>query len=138
MSHSLDASAVETEASRSTEVTLSHKRRRYSLAFKLRIIAEADSCIRTGELTSLLRREGIYSSTLGDFRKQKARGDLEGKLKDRAMSAAADPSLVKELSAAEREVRRLNRELARARALLDLQKKVSELLGLSLEATEQA
>ena len=55
------------------------KQRRYSTSYKLRIIEIADACTAPGELASLLRKEGIYSSTLSDFRKQKDRGDLDRK-----------------------------------------------------------
>src|SRR5487761_2441802 len=56
--------------------TLPPKLRRYTVAYKLRIIDEADACTAPGAVGALLRREGIYFSTLKDFRKQKARGDF--------------------------------------------------------------
>ena len=114
------------------------KQRRYSASFKLRFIDMADACTAPGELASLLRKEGIYSSTLSDFRKQKARGDLDRKSgSGRAAKAAIpDSQTLKQLASAERENRKLRRELEHAKALLDLQKKVSELMGISLEAQE--
>ena len=57
----------------SPEETLPPKRRRYTIAFKLRMIEQADASTMPGALAMLLRREGIYFSTLQDFRKQKAR-----------------------------------------------------------------
>lgn len=60
----------------STEVPVAPRKKRYTPAFKLRLIEEADRCHAPGELGALLRREGIYFSTLTDFRKQKARGDI--------------------------------------------------------------
>lgn len=144
--------------------TLPPRLRRYSTAFKLRIIEEADACVEPGALSSLLRREGIYFSTLKDFRKQKARGDFnavaasyksrngskskpqeakddgqgsQGKSRSvRSEASALGVAESDSLAAAEREIRRLRRELARANALLDLQKKVSELMGFSLEDPE--
>jgi transposase-like protein len=98
----------------------------------------ADACTAPGELASLLRREGIYSSTLNDFRKQKARGVLDRKSvspKD-AKATAPNSQALKDLAASERENRRLRRELEKARILLDLQKKVSELMGVSLDPQE--
>jgi L-alanine-DL-glutamate epimerase-like enolase superfamily enzyme len=59
--------------------TKSPKQRRYTTAYKLRIIAMADACTNPGEVASLLRKEGLYSSTLADFRRQKLRGALEPK-----------------------------------------------------------
>ncbi len=140
MSHSIDPTQVPETTTSSNEVNPSPRKRRYSVAFKLRLIEEADRCINEpGELAALLRREGIYFSTLGDFRKQKAKGLLDSK-RTKALPSTpkerTDPKVVAELAASEREVRRLKRELERARALLDLQKKVSELLGLSWEPTD--
>jgi transposase-like protein len=118
--------------------TLPPKQRRYTAAYKLRFIDMADACTAPGELASLLRREGIYSSTLNDFRKQKARGVLDRQSvspKD-AKSTAPNTQALKDLAASERENRRLRRELEKARILLDLQKKVSELMGVSLDPQE--
>lgn len=114
------------------------KQRRYTASFKLRLIELADACSAPGELASLLRKEGIYSSTLSDFRKQKARGDLDRKSGGgRApKTAAPDAQTLKQLAVSERENRRLRRELEKARLMLDLQKKVSELLGVSLDPQE--
>ena len=114
------------------------KQRRYTASYKLRLIDLADACIAPGDVASLLRKEGIYSSTLTDFRKQKARGDLDRKSGSGRVSKAsvADSQTVKQLAASERENRRLRRELEKARMLLDLQKKVSELMGISLDPQE--
>lgn len=122
----------------SNEETLPPKRRRYTTPFKLRLIEEADACTIPGALASLLRREGIYFSTLQDFRKQKARGDIgdAAPTNKAAKPPAPDTQSLKDLAASERENRRLRRELEKARALLDLQKKVSELMGLSLDPQE--
>ena len=138
MSHSIDVSQQQEPATHTTEVVPPAKKKRYSAAYKLRIIDQADRCTAPGELGAFLRREGIYFTTLTDFRKQKARGDFDPK---RAAAVCQDqevapPKLVKELATAEREVRRLRRELQRATALLDLQKKVSEILGLTLSESE--
>ena len=114
------------------------KQRRYTASYKLRLIELADACNAPGDVASLLRKEGIYSSTLTDFRKQKARGDLDRKSGSGRVSKAsvADSQTVKQLAASERENRRLRRELEKARMLLDLQKKVSELMGISLDPQE--
>jgi len=98
----------------------------------------ADACNAPGDVASLLRKEGIYSSTLTDFRKQKARGDLDRKSGSGRPSKApvSDSQTLKQLAVSERENRRLRRELEKARILLDLQKKVSELMGISLDPQE--
>ena len=112
--------------------------RRYTTAYKLQIIRAADGCTAPGELASMLRREGIYYSTLKDFRKQHARGDLDTTRGARGSSkpSPADTQALRDLAASERENRKLRRELERAKALLDLQKKVSDLMGLSLAQEE--
>ena len=146
MSHSTDLSSPETAGVISTEVNLSPRSKRYTAAFKARIIEEADRCNAPGELGALLRREGIFFSTLSEFRKQKAREDRNGKTSPTTPKEQASaqkrgkitPSVqvVKELAASEREIRRLRRELECATALLDLQKKVSDLMGLALAPRE--
>ena len=123
MSNSIDLSQPQGAAEVSTEVNLSAKKRRYTSAFKLRLIEEADRCREPGELAALLRREAIYCSTLSDFRKQKARGVLDAKRANTTPKERVDPKILQELAASEREVRRLRRELERTRAFLDLQEK---------------
>lgn len=113
------------------EVKAPQKPKRYSAAFKLRVIEEADKCVAPGEIGALLRREGIFASTLSDFRRQQARGILQAGSAS-LKKVSADSPLLKALAASEREVRRLKRELECANALLELQKKVSEVMGLTL------
>lgn len=132
MSNSFDLSSPQKADVSSNEVKTAARKKRYSQEFKLRLIEEAERCTAPGELAALLRREGIYFSTLSDFRKQKGRGVLDTKSKSTTQRQPAQPHIQKELAASEREVRRLKRELECARALLDLQKKVSEILGLTL------
>jgi transposase-like protein len=132
----MDLSSSQKAAPVSTEVNAAPRSKRYTVAFKRRLIAEADRCQAPGELGALLRREGIFSSTLSDFRKQMARGDLDDKSTAIAPKEVASPQVLKELAASQREVRRLKRELDCATALLDLQKKVSEILGLAMAPPE--
>ncbi len=137
MSNSIALSPPQEAEAFSTEVNAVPKRKRYTAAVKLRIIEEADTYTAPGELAAFLRREGIYFSTLADFRKQKARGTLHLKTASpKPKEERQDPKVVEELAASEREVRRLRRELERAKAMLELQKKVLEVLGLSLQPTE--
>ena len=136
MSDSTEFSSPQTTEKLSTEVHIAPKSKRYSPAFKQRLMEEADRCQAPGELGALLRREGLYFSTLSDFRKQKARGEAGSKPPASPPRETSAPHLGKELAAAEREVRRLRRELDCATALLELQKKVSDLLGLTLAPRE--
>ncbi len=109
------------------EVTARHARRRFTTAYKLEILRKADACTRPGELGALLRREGLYSSHLVTWRRQRAHGLTPKKRGRKAIRV--DPR-VKKL---EQENRRLTSRLQKAEALLDFQKKVSELLQIPLK-----
>ena len=108
------------------EVPARHVRRRFTATYKLEILRNADTCTRPGALGALLRREGLYSSHLVTWRRQREHGltpNTRGRKK-----MAVDPR-VKKL---EQENRRLRRRLQKAEALLAFQKKVSELLQIPL------
>ena len=114
------------------EVVPTAKRRAFSKAEKLRILAAADACAAPGDIGALLRREGIYSSHLATWRKQRQlsgeAGALERKRGPKANPAAAQDRRVLEL---EKEVERLRAKLVKADLIIDVQKKLSTLLGLS-------
>jgi len=115
------------------EVLAKPERRKFNLEYKLRILREADKCSRPGELGALLRREGLYSSTLSNWRRARARGDLVGPgMRRRGPKARPVDEGAKRIMKLERENRRLRRRLERAEAVIDVQKKVSELLGVDL------
>ena len=109
------------------EVPARHARRRFTTAYRLAILRKADACTRPGELGALLRKEGLYSSHLVTWRQQRANG-LTPKKRGRRVKPV-DPR-VKKL---EHENRRLTRRLQKAEALLEFQKKVSELLQIPLK-----
>lgn len=110
------------------------KRRRFSADYKLRIIAEAEGCNEPGQVGALLRREGIYSSHLAAWRKQARQGLLEGLDKKRGRKAN-DP-LVVENSKLRKQNQRLEKRLAQAEAVIELQKKLSEILGIELPSED--
>lgn len=117
---------------RSVEVTTPGKRRTFSASEKLRIVREAGACTERGDIEALLRREGIYSSHLAAWRKQLA---LHGSEALGGRKRGPKPSLdAKDRRIAELEKRaaRLEAKLALAEKLLDLQKKVSAILGIDL------
>ena len=91
-----------------TEVVPKAKRRRFSASYKLRLLEEADACVKPGEVGALLRREGIFSSHLAQWRKQCERGSLYG-------STQAG----KELLAKDKEIGRLRKELHQSRHQLE-------------------
>ncbi len=118
---------------REVEVLAKAERRRFSLEYKRRILQEADSCTRPGEVGALLRREGLYSSHLAAWRVARARDELEGRsAKRRGPKARAPHPEAKRVLQLERENRRLRARAERAEALVELQKKVAALLGNEL------
>lgn len=128
--------AGEAPGTRDTEVVATAKRRRFSADEKRRILAEADACTKSGELGALLRREGIYSSMLSTWRKQRDRA-TETALQPQRRGRKPDPTRADRvrMEKLERENARLQRELTQARLIIDVQKKVSALLGIPM-ATE--
>jgi len=112
------------------EVPARHARRRFTPQYKLEILRKADACTRPGQLGELLRREGLYSSHLITWRRQREEG-LTPKKRGRK-AVPVDPR-VKKL---EQENRRLERRLKKAEAIIDFQKKVHELLGIPLRPFE--
>lgn len=99
------------------EVAARHVRRRFTTAYKLEILRKADACQRPGELGALLRREGLYSSHLVTWRRQREHGLTPKKRGRKAKDV--DPRVTK----LESENRRLTRRLQKAEALLEFQKK---------------
>ena len=114
------------------EVVATARRRQFSPKEKRRILAAADRCAAPGEIGALLRREGIYSSHLATWRKRRAAaagsaGPNSGKRGRKANPAVAEAHRTAKLT---RENERLRRQLAQARLIIDVQKKVSSLLAL--------
>ncbi len=116
------------------EVMAKPTRRRYSAEYKLRILREADAGTRGGEIGALLRREGLYSSNLTAWRKQREKRELEGLgQKRRGPLPKENNPLADKVKALERETARLRARAERAEGLVELQKKVSEILGIELK-----
>ena len=116
------------------EVMAKPTRRRYSAEYKLRILREADASTRRGEIGALLRREGLYSSNLTAWRKQREKRELEGlSQKRRGPVPKENNPLADKVKALERETARLRARAERAEGLVELQKKVSEILGIELK-----
>jgi transposase len=113
------------------EVAASAKRRQFSGAEKRRILNAADRCTKPGELGALLRREGIYSSMLATWRKQRAQAE-EAALQARQRGRKADPVMAetRKLEQLQRDNDRLRRRLAQAHTVIEVQKKLCTLLGL--------
>lgn len=119
------------EAGPDPEVVAKPQRRRFTAEEKLRILEAADAC-KHGELGALLRREGIYYSTLRKWRAARDRGAFAALENQKPGPKATEPHPAElRLAELERENQRLRDELTKARVIIDVQKKVSELLGLS-------
>ena len=116
-----------TEAEQKTEVVAKAKRRQHPAEYKLRILREADACKGTGEMGALLRREGLYSSLVSKWREQRERGSLSG-LSEQRRGPKVDPNAA-ELARLQRENKRLKEQLERAELIIDVQKKVAQLVG---------
>jgi transposase-like protein len=109
-------------------------RRRFTSDYKLSIMAKADTCTGPGEVGALLRQEGIFSSTLANFRKQKNQGLLRGSApKARASKHLAVAEALAQQTQYEREIRALRRKLAHAERIIAIQKKAAVLLGETLQ-----
>lgn len=111
------------------EMTATPKRRRFTAKYKLGILNETDRVAVTGGVSAILRREGLYSSALTDWRRQRSAGTL-GALQPRQRGPEKAPvnPLQAELAKANREVSTLRRRLDQAEAIIVIQKKVAALL----------
>jgi transposase-like protein len=120
------------------EVSERPVRRRFSAEYKLRILAEAEVCSESGQLGELLRREGLYSSHLSMWRKQRDEGVLAGlKPKRRGRKAKSKNPLADENARLQRENERLKEKLRQAELIIDVQKKVAEILNIPLRTLDE-
>jgi len=122
----------------SAEFTAGPKRRSFTAKYKLQILSQTDRAVDTGGISAILRREGLYSSALSDWRGQRDAGTL-GALQPRQRGpekVAANP-LQAELAKANRENAALRRRLDQAEAIIAIQKKVAALLD-ELEQTSSS
>jgi transposase len=114
-------------------------RRRFTAEYKLRILREADGATESGQLGALLRREGLYSSHLSTWRQQRDEGTLAGLTpKRRGRKANPDAPLIAENERLKRETQRLAAKLRQAETIIEVQKKLSEILGIPLPPSESS
>jgi transposase len=120
-----------------TEVTEKGKRRSFTGEYKQRILREAAACKEPGAVGALLRREGLYSSHLTHWRKEAGRGELARLTpKKRGPQPKVVDARDRQLAEQRREIVRLRKRAERAEALVEIQKKVSQLLGIALPTIE--
>lgn len=115
------------------EVSDKARRRIFSVDYKRRILEKVDQCTQPGEIGSLLRREGLHSSHLTKWRRQREEGILTG-LSPQRRGPKKEPvnPLAQRLVAQEREIDRLRKKLEHAELIIEFQKKASDLLGIVL------
>ena len=119
------------------EVVPAAQRRRFTAGEKLRILEEAEACSEPGEIGALLRREGVYSSYLSRWRQARDRGQLTAlDLQKRGPKSSSDAALRREVARLQRENERLQTRLDQAEAIIEVQKKLSQLLGPSPKENE--
>jgi len=124
---------VAAPASASPELSARPRRRTFTAQDKLRILAESDRAAETGGIGAILRREGLYSSALTDWRRQRDAGAF-GALAPakRGPKTSERNPLAAQLALVQRDNARLTLRLKRAEAIIELQKKAAELLGIPL------
>lgn len=127
------------EGTQETEVSAKAVRRQFSAKEKSRILKEAAACTKPGEVGALLRREGIYSSLLSAWRRAAEKSTLKalGPKKRGPVPKVADQR-DRKLVEAMRETARWRKRAERAEAIVGLQKKVSEILGICLPDTDES
>ena len=115
------------------EVAPRARRRRFSAAYKLRVVEQAAGCTKPGEIGALLRREGLYSSHLVEWRRARDQGQLDALApKRRGPRPDPDTALTRRNAQLERENARLSKRLETAEMILEVQGNVSRLLGLTM------
>lgn len=113
-------------------------RRKYPGDYKLKILKEAEASTLPGQLGALLRREGLYSSHLTTWRRQKEQGILDALTpKRRGPKALKRNPLTLKVAQLEREVQRLQRKLRQAETIIEVQKKISEILQIPIQKDEE-
>jgi transposase-like protein len=122
---------------RDPEVLERPVRRRFSAEYKLQVLRQADACDESGQLGELLRREGLYSSHLSTWRQQREKGALDALTpKKRGRKPRDNDPLIEENRRLQRVNLRLVERLRQAEVIIDVQKKVAEILGIPLQSPE--
>lgn len=113
------------------EVSMKNGHRRFSASYKIRIVREADACIKLGEVGALLRREGLFSSQLADWRRQYRKATEAALADDKRGRKPSRNPLTDEVERLQRELDRTQKKLKRAETIIEFQKNLSEMLGIS-------
>jgi hypothetical protein len=120
------------------EVPEKKPRRKFTAKYKLCILEEVDKCNQPGQIGALLRREGLYSSSLTLWRKQRAQGLLDAlSPQKRGRKAKPRNPLAAKVARLERDNERLKKKLKQAETIIEVQKKISEILGITQNLPDQ-
>ena len=112
------------------EVSCVSGRRRFSAAYKARIVREADACTEPGEVGALLRREGLYSSNLTHWRKEYREAGEAALADDKRGRKVTKNPLAGEVEKLRRDLERTEKKLAQAELIIEFQKNLCEILGI--------
>ena len=120
------------------EVSGKAERRRFTADYKRKVLRQAEQCKESGQIGALLRREGLYWSNLSKWRKQRESGELAGlSVKRRGPQRREKNPIADRVKELERDDERLKRRAERAERIVELQKKISEILGIELSASAE-
>lgn len=112
------------------EVKPARQHRKFAASYKLKVLEELDRCMEAGEKGAVMRREGLYSSQVSDWRRLRREGMLTALNKARGRKKKLDAKDEK-ISALEAELNALKNKLNQAEAIIDIQKKVSQIFGIN-------
>jgi len=124
-----DTSKMSAAPNSNPEVSPSKSRRAFTATYKLKILDELDRCTAVGEKGAVMRREGLYSSQITDWRRQREEGALTALNKARGRKKVHDTK-DQTIAMLEKEIEGLKNKLAQAETIIDVQKKVSEIFGI--------
>ena len=131
----INTSSVQTNLD--PEVLENKPRRKFTAKYKLDILRKADSCTEPGQIGALLRREGLYSSNLTTWRRQRDQGLLDVMSpKKRGRKKQEINPLSQEVARLQKENARLKNKLKQAETIIEVQKKISEILGTGPDPNE--
>ena len=122
---------------RDSEVSPKPKRRTFTAEYRHQIVKEAAACTKPGEIGALLRREGLYSSHLVDWRRAAERGELAALTPKKRGAKPKLDERDRKLAEQEREIAKLRARAERAELLVEIQKKVSLALGIPLDDSDE-
>ena len=114
------------------------QRRDFTTEYKERIVREIEACSVRGQVGALLRREGLYSSQISDWRKQLEQSGREGLQTKRPGPKPSKDAKDKQIEQQLKRIEKLEKELRISKALIDLQLKAHEILGIALPRIEEA